>query len=179
MAKVRLNREIKAFCPDFRPIRKLLRSIGATRVGVKSQTDYFYHLPKPAGGRTSRRLKLRLQSGGSHFVYYYDRNQSGTRSVEFQLFPLRDPKVKTLLEAALGVKAIVRKRREVWRRGNAKFHLDTVDSVGQVFEVELELAAARSRHLSQQLARYGALFGPYLGPEIIGSNEDLVAARTR
>lgn len=39
--KARVNREMKAFCPDFRPVRKLLKEIGATPAGQKHQTDYF------------------------------------------------------------------------------------------------------------------------------------------
>ncbi|MCH7641513.1 hypothetical protein IID22_04935 [Patescibacteria group bacterium] len=32
---MKLYREIKAFCPDFRPIRKLLKELGATDKDIK------------------------------------------------------------------------------------------------------------------------------------------------
>ncbi len=40
-----LNREMKSFCDDFRPIRGILRDIRATLAGQKDQVDYFFFLP--------------------------------------------------------------------------------------------------------------------------------------
>lgn len=165
---VRLNRELKHYCPDFRPVRRLLRQIGAVAYGEQRQVDYFYHLPDG-----SRRLKLRVQHGGQTLIYYYDRYGQKSRSVEFQLFEVRDPQLRRVLETALGVRAVVRKRRELWMKGTTKFHLDRVDGVGQVFEVEI--AARRGDGAARQLARYRELFGPHLGEPIVGSNEDLLA----
>ncbi|MBI4571229.1 MAG: class IV adenylate cyclase [Chloroflexi bacterium] len=169
---VRLNRELKHYCPDFRPIRRLLRRIDATPRGTRRQVDYFYHLPDG-----SRRLKLRVQHGGQTLIYYYDRYGQKSRSVEFQLFEVRDPQLRKVLETALGVRAVVRKRRELWMKGATKFHLDRVAGVGQVFEVEIE--ARRGDGAARQLARYRELFGPHLGRAIRGSNEDLVSAHQR
>ncbi len=173
--RVRLNREIKHHCSDFRPVRALLRQIDATLAERKRQVDYFFNLPTP--GPRSRRLKLRTEPKGSDLIYYYDRHRRGSRWVEFQVFPVRDPSVKQLLVAALGVRAIVRKRREVWKKGNALFHLDQVAGVGKVFEVELQTRP--DVDVDHQLAQYKRLFGPHLGRPIGGSNEDLIVKRKR
>ncbi len=173
--RVRLNREIKQHCSDFRPIRQVLRQIGATLVERKRQVDYFFNLPTPSPG--FRRLKLRIEPKGSELIYYYDRHRRGSRWVEFQVFPLRDPLVKQLLVAALGVRAVVRKRREVWRKDNASFHLDQVAGVGRVFEVELQTRPGVD--VADQLAQHKRLFRPYLGRPIGGSNEDLILRSKR
>ena len=52
------------------------------------------------------------------------------------------------------------------------FNLYTVEDVGQVFEVEAQ--ARESWDPDQQVLECRRLFGPYLGEDIVGSNEDLV-----
>ena len=57
---MRLNREIKAYCPDFNPVRRLLRGLEAAFIEVKNQADFFYHLQPDANSEGTRRLKLRV-----------------------------------------------------------------------------------------------------------------------
>ena len=78
-----------------------------------------------------------------------------------------------LLEAALGIRAVVRKRRELWRKDNVIFNLDDVQGVGRILEVEAQAKAGRD--VDQQVNQYRRLFEPHLGDDIVGSNEDLVA----
>ncbi len=134
--EVRLNREIKAFCPDFTPVRQELQALGAEFVEVKEQTDFFYHLPPSTDG-VPRRLKLRVEPGQTQVIYYYDRQEGGARTSRFQLWQVADEQIQDVLNVALGVKVVVRKQRELWRKDNTVFNLDTVDGVGQVFEAEL------------------------------------------
>ena len=89
----------------------------------------------------------------------------------FQLWEVTDAPVREILDAALGVRVIVHKQRELWRKDNVVFNLDTVEDVGQVFEVE---APARDNcDPDRQILECRRLFGPYLGRDIAGSNEDL------
>ena len=67
---------------------------------------------------------------------------------------------------------IVHKRRELWRKDNVVFNLDTVEGVSQIFEVEAQ--ARDNWDPDQQVQEYRRLFGPHLGQDIVGSNEDLV-----
>jgi adenylate cyclase, class 2 len=171
---VHLNREIKTYCPDFTPVRQLLRDLGAAFIEIKEQVDFFYHLPVIGGEEGTRRLKLRVEDGKRQLIYYYDRQETGARTSRFQLWEVHDLQVKEVLDAAPGVRAIVCKQRELWRKENVIFNLDTVDDVGQVFEVE---ALAEDDHnVEAQVEEYRRCFGPYLGPYIISSNEDLVPA---
>lgn len=177
---MRLNREIKAYCPDFTPVRQALRDTGATFVEVKAQTDFYYHLPatgNPATGNEAgtRRLKLRIERGQGQLIYYYDRQEKGARTSNFRLWDVADSPVKEMLDAALGIRAVVRKERELWRQENVVFNLDTVEGIGPVFEVEVK--SEGEYDVDAQVAEYRRLFGPYLGDDILGSNEDLLPNR--
>jgi adenylate cyclase class 2 len=171
---IRLNREIKAYCPDFVPVHQLLQGLGAAFVGTKEQVDFFYHLPATLDEQGTRRLKLRIENGNPQLIYYYDRQETGARTSQFQVWEVQDSQVQAVLEAALGVKVVVRKQRELWRKDNLIFNLDTVEGVGQVFEVEV--LAQEGADIEAQVAENRRCFGSYLGSDISGSNEDLVGS---
>ena len=172
--EMRLNRELKAFCPDFTPVRQALRDIGAEFVEVKEQVDYFYYLPGSGDDAGTRRLKLRVEGVGTHVIYYYDRQENGGRTSRFQIWGVDNGQVKEILDTALGIRVIVRKQRELWQQDNTIFNLDTVEGVGQVFEAEVQ--EWEGRDIDAQLREYRQRFDPYLGKHIEGSNEDLVDA---
>ena len=169
---VHLNREIKSYCPDFEPVRKLLRDVGATLVEAKGQVDHYYHLPAIGDAVGTRRLKLRVENGKKQLIYYYDVQETNARVSRFQLWELRDSQMKEVLDAALGIRVIVRKQRELWCKENIKFHLDSVEDVGGIFEVEAQ--EEDGYDIEVQVEECRRLFGPYLGSHIASSNEDLV-----
>lgn len=170
--KMQLNREIKAYCPDFAPVRELLREVGATFVEVKQQVDHYYNLPHIVDVNGTRRLKLRLENGIGQIIYFYDRQETNDPMSRFQLWSIRDPEIKEVLDISLGTRVIVRKQRELWRKENIEFNLDTVEEVGQIFEVEVQ--EKNDRDIEAQVKECRLLFGPYLGSDIADSNEDLV-----
>ena len=172
--EMRLNREIKALCPDFDPVRQVLRDLGAEFVEVKEQADYFYHLPGSGDDAVTRRLKLRIEGAEAHVIYYYDRQENEGRTSRFQIWDVGDGQVKEILDAALGVRAVVRKQRELWQQDNTIFNLDTVEGVGQIFEVEVQ--KREGQDIDAQLREYWQRFDPHLSKHIEGSNEDLVSA---
>ena len=168
----RLNRELKAYCEDFGTVRQLLRDCGAVFVEVKEQEDHYYHLPVGNSADGTRRLKLRFESGKGELIYYCDRQEAGARSSRFQMAEANDMRIGEALAAALGVRAVVRKRRELWRKDNVIFNLDTVEGVGRILEVEVQ--DADGCDVDAQVDEYRNLFAPCLGDYISGSNEDLV-----
>ncbi len=172
----RLNREIKAYCPDFEPVRTILRTHGAEFVEVKEQVDHYYRLPPADDAGGTRRLKLRAEKGEGTLIYYWDRQEAGARTSRYQLAEANDPRMGEMLDAALGVRAVVRKQRELWRKDNVVFNLDTVEGVGQI--VEVEVLAEDGCDIDALAQEYRRLFEPCLGGYISGSNEDLVAAIT-
>ena len=170
---LRLNRELKAYCDDFVTARRLLRDCGAAFIEIKEQVDHYYHLPDGNDLEGTRRLKLRMEKGTAELIYYCERQEAGARTSRFHLAETDDPRMGDVLEAALGVRAIVRKRRELWRKDNVIFNLDTVEGVGRILEVEAQDAAGYDS--DAQVNEYRRLFAPCLGNYISGSNEDLVA----
>ena len=170
----RLNREIKAYCNDFTTARQLLREHGAAFVEVKEQVDYYYRLPPAESADGARRLKLRIERGKGELIYYCEGQERGARTSRFQTASTDDPLMGDVLAAALGIKAVVRKQRELWGKDNVVFNLDTVEGVGQLLEVEVQ--AQDGRDIDLQITEYQRLFKPCLGERIVGSNEDLVSA---
>ena len=172
----RLNREIKAYCPDFAPVRAILCEQSAEFVEVKEQVDHYYRIPPADEDGGTRRLKLRVEKGKGTLIYYWDRHEAGARTSRYQLAEADDPLIGELLESALGARAVVRKQRELWRKDNVVFNLDRVEGVGQILEVEV--LAEDNCDIYALAKEYRRLFAPCLGSYIIGSNEDLVSAIT-
>ena len=172
----RLNREIKAYCPDFAPVRAILRAGSAEFVEVKEQVDHYYRIPPADEDGGTRRLKLRVEKGKGTLIYYWDRHEAGARTSRYQLAEADDPLIGELLESALGARAVVRKQRELWCKDNVVFNLDRVEGVGQILEVEV--LAEDNCDIDALAKEYRRLFAPCLGSYTIGSNEDLVSAIT-
>jgi adenylate cyclase class IV len=128
------NLEIKAAVPSLGPVRSRLRALeGARRHATLRQADWYFRVPKG-------RLKLRTVGArrGGELIAYLRPDRSSARTSEFQLLPAADAAgVRRLLEQMLGVRACVRKRREVWLYRNARIHLDTVDGLGCFVEIEV------------------------------------------
>jgi len=140
------NLEIKASVESLGAVRSRLRRLeGATGLAAVRQTDWYFRVPKG-------RLKLR-QVGGSRIgelIAYCRPDKTAPRTSEFQRLPTTDTVgTRKLLERMLGLRACVRKRREVWLYRNARIHLDTVGGLGQFIEIEVVvtsgMAQARAR----------------------------------
>ena len=166
------NREIKAFCPDFRPVRRALADLGASYVENTDQVDYYYNLADTPEGNSRRRLKVRIDKEAPQVIYYEEGQESGGRTSSFRVWGLNGHETKEMLDAVLGVRAVVNKQREIWAKDNVIFNLDDVESLGRILEVEISLE--HGYDVEAQLKEYQELFGPYLGDQIDGSNEDLV-----
>ena len=172
----KLNRELKAYCADLEAAREILRAHGAVFVEVKEQVDYYYNLPDGDDSQGTRRLKLRVEKGTGTLIYYRERQEAGARTSQVRMSPADDPGINDVLQTALGARAIVRKQRELWRKDNVIFNLDTVEGVGQILEVEVQ--DEEGCDIDAQVDEYRSLLGQYLNGYITGSNEDLVAAIT-
>ncbi len=165
------NLELKYFCPDFIKIRELLREIKAKKKIVKNQTDYFFNLPN-----NNARLKLRLENNKKLLVHYKrpDFVKEKITTAKVKLYNVKDNDLLLFLSDALGVKAIVKKKREVWKKSNTVFHLDDVKNVGKIFEIELQKKNKITIQDKKQFKEYQNKFLPYLGKIIKGSNVDLI-----
>jgi len=100
---------------------------------VFAQTDTFF--------LTARgKLKLREQSSQAWLVYYNRANAADLQFSQYEIVPVIDPaNMRLVLSAALGVRAVVRKTRELLTRRNLRLHLDRVEGLGEFGEIEAVL----------------------------------------
>lgn len=142
------NLELKVPVPALAEAREAMGRIGAVPMGSQAQTDTYYRVPHG-------RLKLRQIAGqGGATLIAYDRpDEPASRYSDYLLAPVADPDaLRATLALALGVLVVVRKRRELWRYGATRIHLDAVDGLGSFVELETVFggqpaAAAVAEHL--------------------------------
>ncbi|MCB0598600.1 MAG: class IV adenylate cyclase [Lewinellaceae bacterium] len=126
----RTNFEIKARCSHPEEIRTLLANQQAEFIGTDPQFDTYFNVP-------NGRLKLREGNIENALIHYHRNDQAGPKRSDIQLYktqPRSD--LKDVLTAALGVLAVVAKRREIYFIENVKFHLDEVEKLGNFVEIE-------------------------------------------
>jgi predicted adenylyl cyclase CyaB len=169
------NLELKHHCSDFKNIRNVLKQLGAKKKIVKNQKDYFFNLPEDKG-KVPPRLKLRIENSAQELIYYRrpDFVKGKETGSDIKLYTVKDNKLLPFLIKTLGVRAIVEKKREVWRKDNTVFHIDNVKGVGGVFEIELQKKGRITRSDRAIFKSYQDKLAPYLGKVIKGSNVDLV-----
>lgn len=169
----KLNLELKYFCLDFLPIRRVLSEIGAKKHKTAKQTDYFFNLPT---NKLNPRLKLRIEGKNQILVYYerpdFEANKANPAKVI--LYSTKDKKILTFLSSVLGVKTIVVKKREQWKKDNTVFNLDDVQGVGKIFEIEVTTSEENKDKAQKVFNNYQKKFIPHLSKIIKGSNLDLV-----
>ncbi|MFA5934402.1 MAG: CYTH domain-containing protein [Candidatus Paceibacterota bacterium] len=173
----KVNLEMKHFCDDFGKVRKVLKDIGAKKEVVKEQLDYFFNLPN-IKKENNPRLKLRIEDSKKVELIYYERPNfkkgKGSTS-DVSLFQTFDKQILSVLERSLGIKVVVEKKREVWRKDNTVFYLDVIKDIGNIFEVELQkdngIISERDKKLFED---YQKKLLPVIGKVVNGSNVDLV-----
>ena len=168
LAPVRLksmatNLEFKVQCQTLDSLYPRLAALNAAHRETVGQIDTYFYLPaEDTLSETSEpRLKLReIDASPEAWLIYYERpNREASRYSQYQLCKIADPlPFKALLTAALGVKTVVKKRREVWMFNHTRIHLDSVEGLGHfveletVFQGQTEAEAAREhRHVKTAL----------------------------
>lgn len=149
-----LNIEIKARCQHQKTIRQLLQERDADFRGTDHQIDTYFIVP-------NGRLKLREGNIENNLIHYQRPDQTGPKASEVHLYqPSESESLKALLQAALGIKVVVDKQREIYFIDNVKFHLDTVKSLGTFVEIEAidEDGSIGAERLYEQCQFYLRLF---------------------
>ena len=142
---LRRNIELKARCADLSAARTASLALGAEAVCSLEQTDTYFH------ARVGR-LKLRETSKKPAELIWYDRADAvDARRSDYRLVPVKDANaLKSALTAALGVRIIVEKRRELLIWENVRIHLDSVRGLGTFIEFEAVLADQSEETVSRQ-----------------------------
>lgn len=129
------NIEIKARLADLASARRVADRIATDRLGVQEQVDTYFHCRQG-------RLKLREIEGlPAQLIGYARPDRLGPKASDYVLAPVPDPEtLKQALTATLGVRGVVRKRREIYLYHNVRIHLDEVAGRGAFLEFEAVLS---------------------------------------
>ena len=136
-------------------IRAYLLGHKAEFRGTDLQTDTYFNVP-------NGRLKLREGNIENNLIFYERANQAGPKNSFFKLVRVEDTAgLKEALEQSVGIKVVVKKKREIYYIGNIKFHLDEVPGLGAFVEIEAGnlLADLTKEQLKKQCDQYMGAFG--------------------
>ena len=124
------NIEIKARTARSDKIREYLLANNADYKGTDMQTDTYFNV---AFGR----LKLRQGNIENSLIFYHREDIAGLKQSDFELLHVTNGnRLKTILAKAMGVKIEVKKTREIYYVANVKFHIDTLELLGNFVEIE-------------------------------------------
>lgn len=128
------NIELKARLADLAAARQVAERLATKRLGIQHQVDTYFHC-------RDGRLKLREIDGLSAQLVWYSRpDEQGPKASDYRLVPVSNPKtLRAALQAALGIRGVVEKRREAFLHHNVRIHLDEVSGLGQFLEFEAVL----------------------------------------
>lgn len=165
-----VNVEIKAKCVGHDSARAFMLARDAVHVGVDHQTDTYFRVERG-------RLKLR-EGNVEHALIFYEReDRAGPRESRATLFPTEPgTPLKAMLAGALGVLAVVDKRREIWLIDNVRFNLDKVEGLGAFVEIEAGgVGEEAGMELFTQCKTYQELLGIEEEDLVTVSYSDLLA----
>jgi adenylate cyclase, class 2 len=118
---------------------------------VLHQIDTYFH------SRIGR-LKLReIREGRScraELIAYDRPDRASARESRYHVVPVADAAaMRSALESVLAIRAVVRKRRELWMYHNVRVHLDRVEELGSFVEFEAVLGQSANQALSRKRLR--------------------------
>jgi len=128
------NIEVKARIDGLSDVRAGLAALPCHGEHHLCQTDTFFHVVRG-------RLKLREFADGTGELIFYERpDEAGPKLSQYGRIPCHDavPLLRAL-STAVGVRGVIRKRRQVVLIGNTRIHLDEVEGLGSFLELEVVL----------------------------------------
>jgi adenylate cyclase, class 2 len=149
-----LNIEFKAKSNDIIAAENILLQHNPTFIGEDHQVDTYFNVAKG-------RMKLREGNIENALIHYERENTAGSKSSQVILYQHQpDENLKAILAKALGIKAIVDKKRKIYFIDNVKFHFDTVQNLGTFIEVEAidKDGSIGKEKLQEQCDFYAAMF---------------------
>jgi predicted adenylyl cyclase CyaB len=166
-----LNFEFKARLHNEQQVRAALKALDARFVGTDHQVDTYFQVPRG-------RLKVREGRIENSLIFYRRSNVRRARraEVEMMLLPPRNP-LRAILTRALGILAVVDKRREIYFVKNVKIHLDRVRQLGKFLEVEAISHKGDVKKIRGQARRFQKLFGITTNDIVAESYSDLILAK--
>lgn len=130
MKKIK-NFEIKARSNRNKELHQILiNELNAEYIGCDNQVDTYFNVPKG-------RLKHRRGNIENSLIYYERSDEAKSRESKITLEKLEsNNNLDKVLGASIGVMKVVDKKRKIFFVDNVKFHLDTVEGLGEFLEIE-------------------------------------------
>ena len=130
------NIEIKAWVDDPAALAARVAAIADAGPTAIAQDDTFFRCPTPGD-----RLKLRAFADGTGQLIFYRRaDRAGPKESFYLLSPTASPDtLREALTLAHGQAGRVRKQRTLFLVGRTRVHLDRVDGLGDLMELEVVL----------------------------------------
>ncbi len=130
----RSNIELKARLVSLETAREIASGLATERLEDQRQVDTYFYCREG-------RLKLReIGRERAELIWYNRPDQSEPKASNYCLMPVEDPAAaKQSLGAALGVRQVVEKHREIYLYHNVRIHLDQVANLGEFLEFEAVL----------------------------------------
>ena len=152
MNSPRRNVELKARDADPEATLRRALELGASDEGVLRQRDTYF-------GRARGRLKLREQEGGrgpiAQLIAYHRPDDAQARTSAYRIVDVADPDaLRDALDAALGTRVVVDKRRHLLLYENVRIHIDDVDGLGAFVELEGVAAPESDLTLEHELVEH-------------------------
>jgi predicted adenylyl cyclase CyaB len=169
MTVPRRNIELKARVADLAVARATATRLATEHVGVQRQVDTYFVC-------VAGRLKLReIDDQVAQLVAYERARDANAKSSDYYLVSVAEPAaLKQALTAALGLRGVVRKRREIFLVENVRIHLDEVEGLGTFLEFEAVLGPdIDDRRGQQQVAELRLAFGIQSEDLLAGSYSDM------
>ena len=119
--------------------------------GEDRQTDTYFNV-------ASGRLKLREGNIENCLIQYDRPDKEGPKISRYNLIFIRQGDIKDALTKALGVLAVVKKRRQIYYLSNIKIHFDELEGLGRFIEIEARdeegtIGIAKLREQTDQLIK--------------------------
>ncbi|CAI9723296.1 Hypothetical predicted protein [Octopus vulgaris] len=130
--KMHTNIEIKSRVKDVEQLKEKVHLESGARTDLLIQEDIFFNVPQG-------RLKLRKTQGNKSKLIFYERKDTeNAKESKFDISVIEDPmSLEIVLSRALGIKGIVKKRRELYIAGQTRIHIDDVEGLGNFMELEV------------------------------------------
>jgi adenylate cyclase, class 2 len=166
------NLELKTRCGDLEGAKERLRAIGAKEQVGMQQVDTYFNV---AHGR----LKLREMEARAELIWYRREDSAVTRGSDYLIVPVSDARVmKAALAGAMGVRVVVKKRREWFLWENVRVHLDRVEGLGTFVEFEAVMENGETEEKGhERIAWLCKELGIEAGDRVEGSYSDLLLRR--
>ena len=196
------NLELKVRCAGTTELSALVaraQARGAAYIRTMEQRDTYFQAPR---GRLKLREWRRLDgetptapeadalasadgtgeaaASGAVLIAYARPDESGSRFSDYILAPATDPAtLRAALDAAIGTRVVVEKRRQLYLWHHTRLHFDEVTDLGAFVELETVLDGADFAETAaeQEHRQVIALLGLAALPVEAGSYSDLLEAR--